>query len=161
MTGLLHISEVRVRRSAIEEANSALRYAGHFGNEGFSLWAGRHDESVFTVETNIVPLQQGHDSGGGVWVQVGADELHRINVWLFENRLMLIAQLHSHPQEAFHSKTDDTFPIATTKGCFSIVVPNFARQEFSFENCAVYRLQSDNRWTNLTKLEVLRLFKVI
>ena len=35
---------------------------------------------------------------------------------------------------------DDALPIATTVGCLSLVIPNFAREPFALDQCAVYRL---------------------
>ena len=36
------------------------------------------------------------------------------------------AQVHTHPGLAFHSETDDHWPVVTQPGFLSIVVPNFA-----------------------------------
>ncbi|MBA2335589.1 MAG: Mov34/MPN/PAD-1 family protein [Blastocatellia bacterium] len=93
-------------------------------------------------------------SEDGVCVTVTGDELHRINVELYQNKLSLIAQIHSHPTEAYHSTTDDTFPIATTVGCLSLVVPDFAIRPFALRDCAVCRLQPTGRWMQLTQREV-------
>jgi hypothetical protein len=161
MRGFLDVTEILVPRPAIEEANNHLRYVGSSGLEGFSLWAGVRTGSQFSVRTNIVPKQIGHFVGGGVCVSVGPEELHRINLWLYENQMTLIAQLHSHPGEAYHSETDDTFPIATTVGSVSIVVPNFARQSFAFDRCAIYRLSDRNKWDPLAAAEVSSMFKIV
>ena len=161
MRGFLDVSEVRVPRSVVEEANSHLRKVGQLGLEGFSLWAGKHRGERFLVESNIVPVQEGHRSSSGVYVSVGSRELHRINVWLFENSMTLIAQLHSHPTEAYHSDTDDAFPIATTVGSLSIVIPDYAREPFSLIRSAVYRLIPDHGWVFMPPNEVTKLVTIV
>jgi hypothetical protein len=82
-------------------------------------------------------------------------------VWLFENSMTLIAQLHSHPTEAYHSDTDDAFPIATTVGSLSIVIPDYAREPFSLIRSAVYRLIPDHGWVFMPPNEVTKLVTIV
>jgi hypothetical protein len=138
-----------------------LRQRGLQGLEAFFLWAGVRDESTFTVTHTIAPAQTGHVTDDGVCVTVGPDELHRINVWLYDHKLSLIAQIHSHPTEAYHSGTDDEFPIATTLGCISIVIPDFACQPFSLSHCAIYRLNQYREWAYLEGLQASHLITII
>lgn len=77
---------------------------------------------------------------------VDGDELHRLNVYLHETGLRLIAQVHSHPTVAYHSETDDRYAVATTIGCFSLVVPDFAARPFALADCATYRLSALGVW---------------
>ena len=129
--------------------------------EGFALWAGVQRETTFSVRANIIPAQTGHLLDDGVCVSVGPEELHRINVWLFENKMSLIAQIHTHPTDAYHSDTDDAYPIATTNGAVSIVIPYFARQPFALSRCAVYRLHPHRGWVGLTPKEASGLIQIV
>ncbi len=110
------------------------------------LWAGTLADATFQVTQLIVPEQRGLRTADGVCVVVDGDELHKLNVHLFEHQLMLIAQLHSHPGAAYHSETDDNYAVATNIGCFSLVIPDFAVRPFSLEECAVYRLRASGSW---------------
>lgn len=157
MSGLGHVTRVRVPLAYIKEAHAHLRRVGETGLEGFALWAGELDGDTFIVRANIIPEQRGLRSDLGVCVVVNGDELHRINVWLYEHGMTLIAQLHSHPEDAYHSTTDDTYPIATTIGSLSLVIPYFARDPFSLADCAVYRLLPPRGWVELPRHEVERL----
>ena len=161
MKGFLDVTSVEVPRSVINEAHSHLREVGSHGLEGFSLWAGKRYGSIFQVQTNIVPFQTAHRTPNGVCVSVGPDELHRINVWLYNHRLTLFAQLHSHPTTAYHSETDDMFPIATTLGSLSIVVPDFARRPFSLLQSAVYRLLPDCGWALVEPKDAAKLITIV
>src|SRR5436309_1989201 len=40
-------------------------------------------------------------------------------------RIIVRAQFHTHPGVAYHSTTDDTWPMVGTPGFISIVVPRF------------------------------------
>jgi hypothetical protein len=147
MIGFSDLENIRVPLQAVEEAHEFLRFAGTRHNEGFALWAGNRDGAVFHVRKAIIPEQTAHVTDSGVCVSVGPDELHRLNVELYVEKMTIIAQLHTHPGSAYHSDTDDSYPIATTVGCLSLVIPDFARFPFSLKRCAVYRLTKEGAWT--------------
>lgn len=150
MSGLRNVATVRVPNSCAEEAHAHLKRVGALGHEGFALWAGVRDGETFNVRRTIIPAQRALRTDLGVCVTVDGDELHRINVWLFGEGLTLIAQLHSHPGEAYHSETDDEYPIVAESGGLSLVLPNFAQAPFSLNRCAVYRLLPPNGWVELS-----------
>lgn len=159
--GFLDLTQITVARSLADEARAHLREVGRSGYEGFALWVGVRANQDFVVKQTIIPAQIGHRSPDGVCVSVGPEELHRINVWLYENGMSLIAQLHSHPGDAYHSDTDDTFPIATTVGALSLVLPNYAVRPFALEECAIYRLMPNAGWMHISKIAAARLIKII
>jgi len=147
MTGsLTQVTEVLAPRNVVEETQAHLRQAGSAGLEGMALWAGQQDGAQFHIRAAIIPQQQGHRTEHGLAVSVPGAELHRINMWLHRNRLRLIAQVHSHPTEAYHSSTDDRYAIATALGALSIVVPDFAVRPFRLDDCAAYRLSPSPWW---------------
>jgi len=58
-------------------------------------------------------------------------------------------QIHTHPAEGFHSKTDDEWPIVSQPGFLSIVVPDFATGAPSLDTAWTGRLQVDGTWRQL------------
>lgn len=160
MKGFMHIDLLQIPYSCIESVYKHLRAAGMKGVEGVALWAGNSAGSAFSVQSTIIPKQTAYKREAGLLYTVDGDELHRINVWLYEHKFTLIAQLHSHPSEAYHSDTDDLFPIVTQVGCVSIVIPNFAFDAFSLSKWAVYRLIPGNGWTEVLKKEVESLIEI-
>lgn len=92
----------------------------------------------------------------GICVTVKGEALHEVSRFLHERGLALVAQLHSHPTDAYHSETDDTFPITTRLGSVSIVLPDFAQRPFSLAACAVYRL-TKRAWVELSVAEATAL----
>ena len=123
-----------------DETDQQLREVGRDGNECFVLWSGVIDNDHFVCKTVHVPKQTAFRLSGGLCVRVDADELHRLNLWLYKNGERLGVQVHSHPTEAYHSDTDDAFPMVTTLGGLSLVVPDFCRFGVRGQGTALYRL---------------------
>ena len=161
MSGLLDIREVRVPHDAVVQSHAHLRRVGLEGFEGLALWVGTRDGDAFQVRETVVPRQRGSRTAHGVCVTIDAAELHRLNLWLYETRFTIVAQLHSHPTDAYHSDTDDEFPIATLVGSLSLVVPDFAAAPFALRRCATYRLQRDGSWAALAAAEVESLVRIV
>lgn len=170
MSSLLReVSTVELPKPVVDRTHSHLFKVGLTGLEGMALWVGTQDDTVFRVRDVIVPHQQGIRSDHGLAVTVSGPELHRINIHLYQSQLRLLAQIHSHPTHAYHSEMDNEYAIATTLGAFSLVVPDFARDPFSIERCAVYRLtpsawwhSSDRpRWAEVKTHKAASIFKVL
>lgn len=132
-----------VSQETVDHTEAALREAGKEGHERFALWTGTLRGEIFSVDHLYVPPQQGYQFDDGLCVRVGGDALHELNMWLYRNQQVLGVQIHTHPQEAYHSETDDTYPIVTTLGGLSLVVPWFARAGLLSRGLAVYRLSAD------------------
>ena len=144
---------------AVTTVIAFMRSAGRIGCEALALWVGEQEGERFDVREPYIPEQRCIRGEGGLLVHVDEEALHEMNVWLFENRFTIVAQLHSHPAGAYHSDTDDRFPIATKRGSFSIVVPDFARDSLHFRDCAVYRLDQSG-WAELDVEDTAAIFEV-
>ena len=157
-TELARTKTLRVPAAIINETWRALRDFGGEGCEGFVLWLGRIDDGIASVAKALVPPQESVQSEEGVGYFVTSETLFDINRTLHRSGLRLIAQVHSHPTEAYHSSTDDSYAVVTAEGGFSIVVPNFADDDPSPSVCAVYHLRG-GRWTELSAGEIRRTFE--
>lgn len=109
------------------------------------LWTGVQDGTTFTVRNGHVPRQTSSRTKNGLLVRVEGDALHQLNIWLYEHGEVLGAQIHAHPDEAYHSDTDDTFPIVTALGGLSLVVPHFCHRGL-LPGSAAFRL-GPSGWT--------------
>lgn len=157
---LAAVETVRLPRGVLVETVHSLRGCGLQGNEGLVLWAGHIEDTVATIHRALIPPQEPIRSEDGVGYFVTQETLFNLNRFLSEHRLRLIAQVHSHPTEAYHSATDDRYAIVTTEGGFSLVVPYFARTEQSPPGWAVYRLRSA-RWEELPPKTTQQVFQVV
>jgi hypothetical protein len=137
------IQEFQVPSAVVETTDSALREAGTSGYERFVLWTGSVRDERFSVEHVYIPDQRSYRGEDGLHVRVDAPELNRLNRWLYENKQLLAVQVHSHPKEAYHSETDNRYPIVTTLGGLSIVVPNFGRDGIRSSGTVAYRLSAE------------------
>lgn len=134
------IKQFLVPSSIADETDTQLRAAGRDGAEKFVLWSGSVRSDQFVVQTMHVPAQTAYRFSEGLCVRVEGAELHRLNVWLYEHGERLGVQVHSHPTNAYHSETDDAYPMVTTRGGLSLVVPDFARAGVRGVGTALYRL---------------------
>ncbi|WP_071074436.1 Mov34/MPN/PAD-1 family protein [Mesorhizobium sp. LCM 4577] len=160
MTALKDVATVALPQLCVSKIQAHLRAVGQQGYEGMALWAGVQRERHFEVTEAIIPQQRHIRTSDGVCVIVPAEELHRLNVLLYKRNLKLLAQVHSHPGRAYHSTTDDAYAVATTVGCLSLVVPNFAREAFDLTRVAAYRLDSEANWAELSSAALARLITI-
>lgn len=119
-----------------------LQQFGAHGCEGLVLWIGHVDDDYARITRAVVPDQKPVKSEEGVGYFVDSEALFQLNRKLAETGLRLIAQVHSHPGEAYHSDTDDRYAIVTVDGGLSLVVPDFGSAPADPTLWAVYRLQS-------------------
>lgn len=155
---LERIRAFQVSAAVVETTDQALMNAGKSGHELFVLWTGSVYKERFLVEHVYVPNQSSYRSDEGVHVRVEADDLNLLNRWLYDNHQILAVQVHSHPHDAYHSATDDAYPIVTVLGGLSIVVPDFGRSGIRSSRTVGYRLSSKG-WVPLdsASLSILEL----
>jgi hypothetical protein len=161
VSGLAAVERFIVPRAALNDVHAHLADVGRSGYEGLGLWVGTVTAKTATVERAIIPQQRLVRSASGVGVYVDGAELHRINVWLFDNSLRILAQIHSHPTDAYHSDTDDENALATAVGSLSLVVPDFARGPVDLSRTAIYRLDRVGDWVAVPQPAASRLIEVV
>ena len=154
-----NIKEFIVPSDICDQSDWQLRDAGRDRKERFLLWSGVVDRERFLVKNLHVPKQTAYSFEDGLCVHVEADELHRLNVWLYNHSELLGVQVHSHPTEAYHSSTDDSYPMVTTLGGLSLVVPNFGEFGVRGQATALYRLTLGG-WKSITASDASRLLQL-
>jgi hypothetical protein len=142
---LADIDVFTVPRAIANKTEDSLRRAGREGFELFVLWSGVIDGQTFTVRTPHVPRQTSYRLESGLVVRVEGEALHKLNRWLFDHDELLAVQVHAHPTDAFHSDTDDAYPIVTARGGLSIVAADFCRDGLFTAETALFRL-SETGW---------------
>jgi len=153
---LVGVRVFRIPRSVLHETLAVLQEAGSEGHEAFVLWGGTvsQDETVVTVSTVIAPEQTAHKTSSGLLVTVDGAALFKVNQTLYQRGELLVGQVHSHPTEAYHSDTDDHYPLVTLLGSLSVVVPDFASQApKDMAHWAWYRLVGTGLWAELERTD--------
>lgn len=121
--------------------------------EAFVVWGGRvdeHDPTRLQITSALVPAQTATSTRDGLLVVVEGDALFAVNRRLYERSELLVGQVHTHPGHAYHSETDDDFPLVTLTGGVSLVVHDFARHGMrQRDQWAWYRLRDLGQWERL------------
>ena len=136
---------------------TALRREGRDLVESTAYWAGSVSDDTAAITTLIVPI------GPGVrmhrlQVRVSDRVVAAIDAMLDPPYRVLLAQVHTHAGEAFHSAVDDAYGIDTF-GFISVVVPEFGRGDlaalhrWSFNECV-----EPGRYRELSRAETASRF---
>ena len=134
----------------IDHTELVLRQAGACGEEGFVVWAGSLAGGDAYVSSVVVPKL----SVGRIHGEVSAETTARLLGALDERDLVPIAQLHTHPHEAFLSDTDAIRPIVAVHGFLSIVIPRFGFVDLADPGrWSAHAFRGAGRWHELTANE--------
>ncbi len=146
---LADVREFVVPLDLVDQTLEPLHEAGRRGYEAFVLWGGHFvDDGGFEFLTAYFPEQTTSRGEEGLLVYVDGEALFRVNRAFYERGLVLGGQVHSHPTDAYHSETDDAYPLVTLVGALSGVVPDFGdggRERLN--EWAWYRLVAASEWT--------------
>ncbi len=140
-------SLVVVPIGVVEATLSELKSAGRQASERFVLWLGRPTEGIIQIETIWVPEQE----SGFDFFKIPEHAMQALLVELRKLRLMVAAQVHTHPGRAFHSRADDRGAIIRHTGALSLVLPCFGLVLSSAMQPCLYCLAqiSGSTWTRL------------
>lgn len=156
-TGIVMI--IRINRGGIENTLTFLKTAGKQNLECVVLWLAKKDGDFLNINNVYLPEQT---------VSIESFHISRISMemilrFLRESRLRVAAQVHTHPESAFHSQADDKWSIVRHVGALSLVLPYFAKgitpDNFA-EHAIVYRLGEDNNWGKLAKDKVSSHYRI-
>lgn len=143
---------LRLTAAQLEATFAELRRCGDGRRECQVLWTGPWEEPGFV--TNVVhPRHRACGDGFELddrWLTEFWNELAR-------TQSGVRVQVHSHPRRAFHSPTDDAWPIVYTPGFLSLVIPNFAMGPTSLEHAYLTMIGADGTWNRIdaaTALEI-------
>lgn len=134
---------LRLGEGLVEQTLARLRNCG----------AGRRECVVFWTGPLVAPaladglLHPLHRAGLGGY-EVDQGWLARTWTQLAAEGRAIRAQVHTHPREAFHSATDDAFPIISTAGFLSLVIPRFAAPPQTLGDAFLARLEADGGWSS-------------
>ena len=144
---------VYCERSHIATTLDFLRQAGAHNQECVVLWLGRPSEQGIEVVEVYRPQQR----AAADMFHISPESMAAVRATLRQNRVMVAAQVHSHPHEAFHSVADDRWAIVRHVGALSLVVPDFATYthvDTFLEHTKVFRFSRLALWREVPSKEV-------
>lgn len=133
-----HIHELAVSEEVVAATLRHLQWTGHRSCEEAALWGGHFTTDGIGVVTTLY-LPDTVVAHGMVKIEdpkVLAALIDEVD----ERSEFLLAQVHSHPDEAFHSDLDDNGAICGDLGFLSLVVPDYARDLPPIANWAMFEL---------------------
>jgi proteasome lid subunit RPN8/RPN11 len=122
-----------------------LQSAGQADSEGIVLWLGRREPESIKIVEAFVPVQTASSHRFRIPPAGMAALMSRLG----ETGTFVAAQVHSHPQKAFHSLADDKMAIIGHVGACSLVLPYFAVATTTFnfvDQSALFCLDTHGEW---------------
>jgi hypothetical protein len=155
------LDTLRIPRHILRQTQALLTGPGERGFEAVVLWLGYViSETEAHVEVAYFPRQVTYKTEGGLAVEIPVEEWTQLALALPRGTFVL-AKIHTHGSEAYHSETDASNPYLNHEAAISIVVPFFARGPFEhLEHCSVNVFQA-GQWIELTPNEIQRRFIVV
>lgn len=126
---------LRIPYPLLAETFERLRQCGGGTRECQALWVGpwSHADIVSRV------VHPAH-SASPVGFQLDDAWLNAFWFELADRGEGIRAQVHTHPGAAYHSRTDDDFPVIRTEGFLSLVIPCFATGPIGFRDAYLAKI---------------------
>ncbi|HYD23450.1 MAG TPA: hypothetical protein VEB68_01535 [Croceibacterium sp.] len=134
----------RLPRRMLEQSFSIFRACGANRRECQVYWA-----SSWTDPNCLTHLFHPRHSAGAYGLAINDQWLGEFWSELASRNLGVRVQVHTHPYEAFHSETDDAFPLLFDVGFLSLVIPNFAKGPVGFKDAYLAEIQADGSWAEV------------
>jgi hypothetical protein len=128
-------------QAMLEVTFEHFRQCGRGRDECQALWISSWDspEIISRVIHSKHTSQEGGYEVDDVW-------LNELWLELGNTNSGIRVQIHTHLREAFHSPSDDAYPIIHKPGFLSLVIPNFALGPVSFEDAYLTEIQPNGDW---------------
>ena len=131
----------QLRQALLAQTFNELRSCGNGRHECQALWVSPwHAPGVITEV--IHTSHTAHGAGFTV------DQSWLTGLWahLADTQSGVRVQVHTHPSGAFHSHTDDSWPLIHTSEFLSLVIPTFALGEIGFRGAHLAEIGPDGSW---------------
>ena len=144
------MSELLISPALVEQTISVLQDGGKEQCETVVFWLGKGS----TVDEVYRPQQRVSID----YFHLPSESMRALMNYLKRDRRRILAQVHSHPGDAFHSKADDSWAVIRHEGALSLVLPKFARATMLhnfYEQTATFSLSPDDKWLQIPTGDVI------
>jgi hypothetical protein len=132
----------------VDHTELLLRQAGTHAEEGFVIWAGSLAGGDAYISSVVIPKMDLGDVHGQISAETTADLLNGLDA----RDLVPVAQLHTHPRDAFLSDIDSERPVIAVPGFLSIVIPAFGFVDLTdVGSWSAHEFLGAGRWSELTE----------
>ena len=139
---------ITISPAIIKDTLTQLAHHGQGRKEAVVLWLAKKVAGQAVVQRVYLPLQE----SGPAFFHIPPRGMQLLFDELRPARLMVAAQVHTHPQEAFHSAADDHWAVLRHVGALSLVLPYFARQTTPsnfVDQTKVFSLSQQDEWDEI------------
>lgn len=144
------MNRLLISSALVEQTIAVLQEGGKRRCETVVFWLGKGN----TVDEVYRPEQ----SISIDYFHLPSESMRSLMNYLKRDRRRILAQVHSHPGEAFHSKADDDWAVIRHEGALSFVLPRFAGttnlHNFT-EETATFSLSPDDKWIEVSTADVV------
>ena len=154
---LFNMRAICIPAQVLDSTFNFLQKYGRKRLESHAIWVGKKTDTTFDVLDAWFPDQ----SNSATSYVVSAIEEFKINVKLYSQKLIAIAQIHTHPGLAFHSSIDDEGSELVLPNSLSIVIPNFGFiKKDDLARWEVY-WYTGHSWKHLSDREVCKICQLV
>lgn len=132
---------LRVSATLLRDTLDCMRQCGAGRCECQTLWVG-----PWSDPDRVTRLVHPEHSASPVGFQLDSGWLTGFWSELARQGEGVRCQIHTHPGHAYHSATDDAFPLLSLPGFLSLVIPRFAQGPATLENAFLAQIGHDARW---------------
>lgn len=152
------IDPVEISVTTLTETIRLLREARE--RECVLLWLGRRERGIQRIAEAYRPSQKTAID----YFEIPRQGMAELMSHLRTRGLYVVSQVHTHPEDAFHSLADDKWAIVRHCGALSIVLPWFAATVIpsNFADvAAVYQLDSTNAWNRVKGPSLSTILRIV
>jgi hypothetical protein len=139
-------------KALLDETFGHLRACGAGCRECQALWV-----SPWTSPQRLTAVVHTRHSASAVGFQVDDQWLNGFWRQLADDGLGVRFQIHTHPGAAYHSSTDDAYPLIRAAGFLSLVIPRFAQGKVGFDEAYLTQVQADGGWQEQAIFDTLEI----
>lgn len=154
------MSIIQVREAIIRKTLSVLQEAGMQQIERILLWLAPLKGETVEIAEIYIPLQIAEVD----YFHIPREGVASMLQHLKAKKLKVVAQVHSHPREAFHSPADDRWAIINHLGALSLVLPYFALhtapQDF-VQHAVVFEMSHSKKWEEIVSHKVGTRYRIV
>jgi hypothetical protein len=143
---------LKIGQPLIEQSIENLKAS--IDKEKVLLWLGKRLGENYVADEVFTPMQTTEED----YFHISEEGMDNLMNKLRANRKMIVAQIHTHPREAFHSLADDRWAIVRHMGAYSLVLPYFASTTTTknfLNEVAIFALNEFNAWKEVDNSNII------
>jgi proteasome lid subunit RPN8/RPN11 len=154
------MNTILVPSAIVSETLAILQKVGRRRSECVVLWLGKRGADSIRVEEVYKPDQVASRD----FFRIPEESMEKLFQKLRTQRLFVAAQVHTHPNKAFHSYADDEWAIVRHTGALSLVIPYFAKKTRAATfgtDTVVFALSALNQWIEVGPGQISNHYRII